>query len=124
MNRRGFCQYRRRLLGTAPQHLAAMRRAVEGLAPRKLPEIPVASRFAGLGGLKHGEDSLFVNVGERTNVTVPLSSSTLNQRRNTARHWMWPRQVENGAPLLDIDMDEGMLDARSGDGAFSQSDCR
>lgn len=46
-----------------------MSRAVEGLAPRKLPEIPVACRLSGLEPLNIGEDSLFVNVGERTNVT-------------------------------------------------------
>ncbi len=55
--------------GTTPQHIAAMSRAVEGLAPRKLPEIPVACRLSGLEPLNIGEDSLFVNVGERTNVT-------------------------------------------------------
>ncbi|MDO1920860.1 homocysteine S-methyltransferase family protein, partial [Escherichia coli] len=54
--------------GTTPQQNAAMSRAVEGLAPRNLPEIPVACRLSGLEPLNIGEDSLFVNVVERTNV--------------------------------------------------------
>ncbi|MFH4171059.1 homocysteine S-methyltransferase family protein, partial [Acinetobacter baumannii] len=55
--------------GTTPEHIAAMSRAVAGLPPRQLPELPVACRLAGLEPLNIGDDSLFVNVGERTNVT-------------------------------------------------------
>ena len=55
--------------GTTPAHIAAMSKAVEGVAPRKLPDIPVACRLSGLEPLNIGADSLFVNVGERTNVT-------------------------------------------------------
>ncbi|WP_312721482.1 homocysteine S-methyltransferase family protein, partial [Escherichia sp. AM3] len=53
--------------GTTPEHIAAMSRAVAGLPPRKLPELPVACRLSGLEPLTIGDDSLFVNVGERTN---------------------------------------------------------
>ena len=66
--------------GTTPQHIAAMSRAVEGLAPRKLPEIPVACRLSGLEPLNIGEDSLFVNVGERTNVTGSAKFKRLRLR--------------------------------------------
>ena len=55
--------------GTTPEHIAAMSRAVEGLPPRQLPVLPVACRLSGLEPLNIGDDSLFVNVGERTNVT-------------------------------------------------------
>ncbi|MBN0617162.1 homocysteine S-methyltransferase family protein, partial [Pseudomonas aeruginosa] len=55
--------------GTTPEHIAAMSRAVAGLQPRQLPEIAVACRLAGLEPLNIGDDSLFVSVGERTNVT-------------------------------------------------------
>ncbi|HDP0365866.1 TPA: homocysteine S-methyltransferase family protein [Salmonella enterica subsp. enterica serovar Concord] len=55
--------------GTTPEHIAAMSRAVAGLPPRQLPDIPVACRLSGLEPLNIGDDSLFVNVGERTNVT-------------------------------------------------------
>ncbi|MGJ8868753.1 homocysteine S-methyltransferase family protein, partial [Salmonella enterica] len=55
--------------GTTPEHIAAMSRAVAGLPPRQLPDIPVACRLSGLEPLNIGDDSLFVNVVERTNVT-------------------------------------------------------
>ncbi|WP_163483871.1 homocysteine S-methyltransferase family protein, partial [Klebsiella pneumoniae] len=55
--------------GTTPEHIAAMSNAVAGLPPRQLPTLPVACRLAGLEPLTIGDDSLFVNVGERTNVT-------------------------------------------------------
>ena len=55
--------------GTTPEHIAAMAKAVEGVPPRALPDLPVACRLAGLEPLTISADSLFVNVGERTNVT-------------------------------------------------------
>src|SRR5471032_2302005 len=55
--------------GTTPQHIAAMAQAIDGIAPRALPERPIACRLAGLEPLNIDRDTLFVNVGERTNVT-------------------------------------------------------
>ena len=100
--------------GTTPEHIAAMTRAVTGLAPRVLPEIPVACRLAGLEPLNIGDDSLFVNVGERTNVTGSAKFKRLikeekyNEALDVAR-----QQVESGAQIIDINMDEGMLDAEA-----------
>ena len=100
--------------GTTPEHIAAMSRAVEGLPPRRLPEIPVACRLSGLEPLNIGDDSLFVNVGERTNVTGSAKFKRLikeekyNEALDVAR-----QQVESGAQIIDINMDEGMLDAEA-----------
>ncbi len=110
--------------GTTPQHIAAMSRAVEGLAPRKLPEIPVACRLSGLEPLNIGEDSLFVNVGERANVTGSAKFKRLIKKRNTARHWMWPASRWKTVRRLSISTWMKGCRRRSGDGAFSQSDCR
>ena len=100
--------------GTTPEHIAAMSRAVAGLPPRQLPEIPVACRLSGLEPLNIGDDSLFVNVGERTNVTGSAKFKRLikeekyNEALDVAR-----QQVESGAQIIDINMDEGMLDAEA-----------
>ncbi|HDQ5712768.1 TPA: methionine synthase [Shigella flexneri] len=100
--------------GTTPQHIAAMSRAVEGLAPRKLPEIPVACRLSGLEPLNIGDDSLFVNVGERTNVTGSAKFKRLIKEEKYSEALDVARQqVENGAQIIDINMDEGMLDAEA-----------
>ncbi|EFY6417819.1 dihydropteroate synthase [Shigella sonnei] len=88
--------------GTTPQHIAAMSRAVEGLAPRKLPEIPVACRLSGLEPLNIGEDSLFVNVGERTNVTGSAKFKRLIKEEKYSEALDVARQqVENGAQIID-----------------------
>jgi 5-methyltetrahydrofolate--homocysteine methyltransferase len=84
------------------------------VCPAQLPEIPVACRLAGLEPLNIGDDSLFVNVGERTNVTGSAKFKRLikeekyNEALDVAR-----QQVESGAQIIDINMDEGMLDAEA-----------
>ncbi|MDF7679353.1 methionine synthase [Enterobacteriaceae bacterium ESL0689] len=100
--------------GTTPEHIAAISQAVEGLAPRKLPEIPAACRLAGLEPLNIGADSLFVNVGERTNVTGSAKFRRLiKEEKYDEALDVACQQVENGAQIIDINMDEGMLDAES-----------
>lgn len=100
--------------GTTPAHIAAISRAVEGLAPRPLPEIPVACRLSGLEPLTIEQNSLFVNVGERTNVTGSAKFKRLIKEENYAEALDVARQqVENGAQIIDINMDEGMLDAEA-----------
>ncbi len=100
--------------GTTPEHIAAMRQAVDGIAPRQLPRLPVACRLSGLEPLNITDDSLFVNVGERTNVTGSarfkrlIKEEQYNEALDVAR-----QQVENGAQIIDINMDEGMLDAEA-----------
>ncbi|MDQ6192055.1 hypothetical protein M3O75_27210 [Klebsiella pneumoniae] len=64
-----------------------MSRAVAGLPPRQLPEIAVACRLAGLEPLNIGDDSLFVNVGERTNVTGSAKFKRLIKEESTAKRW-------------------------------------
>lgn len=100
--------------GTTPEHIRQMSKAVEGITPRKLPDIPVACRLSGLEPLTITKDSLFVNVGERTNVTGSarfkrlIKEELYDEALSVARE-----QVENGAQIIDINMDEGMLDAES-----------
>ncbi|GGC20936.1 methionine synthase [Dickeya fangzhongdai] len=100
--------------GTTPEHIAAMVKAVDGVAPRALPTLPVACRLSGLEPLNIGDDTLFVNVGERTNVTGSAKFKRLikeekyNEALDVAR-----QQVESGAQIIDINMDEGMLNAEA-----------
>ncbi len=100
--------------GTTPQHIAAMVAAVEGVAPRHLPTIPVACRLSGLEPLNITAESLFVNVGERTNVTGSAKFKRLikEEKYNEALE-VALQQVQSGAQIIDINMDEGMLDAEA-----------
>ena len=94
--------------GTTPEHIAAMSRAVAGLPPRKLPELPVACRLSGPEPLSIGDDSLFVNVGERTNVTGSAKFKRLIKEEKYSEALDVARQqVESGAQIIDINMDEG-----------------
>uniref|UniRef100_UPI0024E1BA71 methionine synthase n=1 Tax=Alloalcanivorax xenomutans TaxID=1094342 RepID=UPI0024E1BA71 len=98
--------------GTTPEHIAAMAAAVRDCAPRALPAIPVQCRLSGLEPCSIAPDSLFVNVGERTNVTGSkrflrlIKEGDYDTALDVARD-----QVENGAQIIDINMDEGMLDS-------------
>jgi 5-methyltetrahydrofolate--homocysteine methyltransferase len=98
--------------GTTPDHIAAIVEAVRGKAPRVAPEVPPATRLAGLEPLVITDDSLFVNVGERTNVTGSrrFARLVLNGQYEEALE-VARQQVENGAQMIDVNMDEGMLDA-------------
>ena len=98
--------------GTTPAHIRAIREAVEKHAPRKTPRIKPALRLAGLEPLNITEDSLFVNVGERTNVTGSARFRKLIQNGEYEPALEVARQqVESGAQLIDINMDEGLLDS-------------
>ncbi len=100
--------------GTTPEHIRLMAQAVEGVSPRFLPEIDVACRLSGLEPLIIEKDTLFVNVGERTNVTGSarfkrlIKEELYDEALDVARE-----QVENGAQIIDVNMDEGMLDAEA-----------
>jgi 5-methyltetrahydrofolate--homocysteine methyltransferase len=100
--------------GTTPAHIAAMHDAVAGVAPRTPPVIEPALRLAGLEPLNVTKDSLFVNIGERTNVTGSraFARMILEGRYDDALS-VARQQVENGAQIIDINMDEGMLDAEA-----------
>ena len=97
--------------GTTPAHIAKIAKVVEGKPPREVPEIPVATRLSGLEPLNITEDSLFVNIGERTNITGSARFRNLIKAEDydTALS-VALQQVEVGAQVIDINMDEGMID--------------
>ncbi|MFA5520580.1 MAG: methionine synthase [Castellaniella sp.] len=98
--------------GTTPEHVRQIAQRVAGLPARTVPRIPVLTRLSGLEPLNIGPDSLFVNVGERTNVTGSKRFLRLIREENYEEALSVARQqVENGAQIIDINMDEGMLDA-------------
>jgi len=98
--------------GTTPEHIRRLEEAVRGLPPRPLPSVERKCRLAGLEPLNIGRESLFVNVGERTNVTGSarfrklIEADDFGAALDVAR-----QQVENGAQIVDVNMDEGMLDS-------------
>ncbi|MEI8236603.1 MAG: methionine synthase, partial [Methylococcaceae bacterium] len=99
--------------GTSPDTIKAIVTAVEKTAPRKLPDIEKHCGLSGLEPLNITADSLFVNVGERTNVTGSavfkrlIISGDFDAALDVAK-----QQVENGAQIIDINMDEGMLESK------------
>jgi len=112
--RSGFLNIVGGCCGTTPAHIAAIVKVVEGVPPRELPDIPVACRLAGLEPLTIDAQTLFVNVGERTNVTGSARFKRLIKEDNYNEALAVARQqVESGAQIIDINMDEGMLDAEA-----------
>ncbi|MBI4292948.1 MAG: methionine synthase [Betaproteobacteria bacterium] len=100
--------------GTTPAHLRAIAQAVAGHSPRRVPHIEPKLRLAGLEPLNIGRDSLFVNIGERTNVTGSRAFARLILAGDYAEALSIARQqVENGAQMIDINMDEAMLDSHA-----------
>ncbi|EMD0831999.1 methionine synthase [Morganella morganii] len=100
--------------GTTPDHIRAIAQAVADIPPRVIPDRPVACRLAGLEPLTIDENSLFVNVGERTNITGSARFKRLIKEGNYQEALDIARnQVENGAQIIDINMDEGMLDSQA-----------
>ena len=110
--KRGFLNVVGGCCGTSPDHIEAIARAVDDVTPRQIPDIAPACHLSGLEPFNFSGDSLFVNVGERCNVTGSARFKRLilegeyDEALAVAR-----QQVENGAPVIDINMDEGMLDA-------------
>ena len=100
--------------GTRPTHIKAIHDAVEHYRPRTVPQLEPRCRLAGLEPLNIGPDSLFVNVGERTNVTGSAAFCRLiREERYEEAVEVARQQVENGAQIIDINMDEGMLDSKA-----------
>ena len=98
--------------GTTPEHVRQIAQKVRNLPMRQVPTVPVKTRLSGLEPLNIDADTLFVNVGERTNVTGSkkflrlIREEKYDEALDVAR-----QQVENGAQIIDINMDEGMLDS-------------
>lgn len=109
--RSGFLNIVGGCCGTTPEHIRQMAQAVEQHATRQPKDIPVACRLSGLEPYNIEADSLFTNVGERTNVTGSARFLRLIKEEDfdTALE-VAKQQVENGAQVIDINMDEGMLD--------------
>ena len=98
--------------GTTPEFIRAIAAQVEGVAPRSVPDLPKDMRLSGLEPFNVGESSLFVNVGERTNVTGSKAFSRLILAGDYAGALAVARQqVESGAQVIDVNMDEAMLDS-------------
>jgi 5-methyltetrahydrofolate--homocysteine methyltransferase len=108
----GFINIAGGCCGTTPDHIRAIAEQVKDVRPRVLPTLDTYTRLAGLEPLAIKESTLFINVGERTNVTGSKAFAKLiieeqfEEAVSVARH-----QVENGAQVIDINMDEGMLDS-------------
>ena len=98
--------------GTTPEHIRAIAEAVSGMPPRRCPELPRVCRLSGLEALDITPDKGFINVGERTNVTgSPKFARLIKDGDLEAAVEVARQQVENGAQIIDVNMDEGMLDS-------------
>ena len=112
--RRGLVNVVGGCCGTTPDHIRALAEAVAGVAPRVPPERAPITRLAGLEPLNVAPDSLFVNVGERTNVTgSPRFARLVRDGDFEAALAVARSQVENGAQAIDVNMDEGLLDSEA-----------
>ena len=97
--------------GTTPDHIKAIADAAAKHQPRQVPHVTPAMRLSGLEPFTHGEGDLFVNVGERTNITGSARFRKLIKEGDyTTALDVARSQVENGAQIIDINMDEGMID--------------
>ncbi len=100
--------------GTTPDHIKAFGEAIEGVAPRAVPEKPRYMRLSGLEPFTLTPDTNFVNVGERTNITGSakfrklIAANDYEAALEVARS-----QVENGAQIIDVNMDEGLIDSEA-----------
>jgi len=108
----GFVNIAGGCCGTTPPHINAIYEAIKDLPPRQVPTLAPITKLAGLEPFIIDENSLFVNVGERTNVTgsKAFARMIINEQYEEALS-VARQQVENGAQVIDINMDEGMLDA-------------
>nr|WP_239693301.1 methionine synthase [Rufibacter roseus] len=100
--------------GTTPPHIKAIAEVAKEYPPRPLPQLPAVPTYSGLEPLTVYEGSNFVNIGERTNVTgsKKFARLILNEQYEEALA-IARGQVENGAQIIDVNMDEGMLDSEA-----------
>ncbi len=110
----GFLNIAGGCCGTTPAHIKAIAEALKDVPPRRIPDIEPRLRLSGLEPFNIGDDTLFVNVGERTNVTGSKMFARLILNGDYAEAVSVARQqVENGAQIIDINMDEAMLDSQA-----------
>ncbi|MFK8009469.1 MAG: methionine synthase [Saprospiraceae bacterium] len=99
--------------GTTPDHINAMAEGVKGIAPREIPTLPGYTQLSGLEPLTIRPETNFVNVGERTNVTGSRKFARLIKSGDYAEALsVAQQQVEGGAQIIDVNMDEGLLDSK------------
>ncbi|MCL4142616.1 UNVERIFIED_CONTAM: hypothetical protein GTU68_017878, partial [Idotea baltica] len=99
--------------GTTPEHIRIMAESVKDLSPREIPEVATESNYAGLEPLIVRENLNFINIGERTNVTGSKAFARLIKKgQYNEALTVALQQVENGAQIIDVNMDEGLLDSR------------
>ncbi len=100
--------------GTTPEHIAAFAEVLKTSTPREIPEVEPFTRLSGLEAMSIRPESNFVNIGERTNVTGSAKFARLIKEENFEEALSVARQqVENGAQVIDVNMDEGMLDSEA-----------
>jgi len=98
--------------GTTPDHIRLLKESIDGISPRQLPDIEPRMRLSGLEALTVSPESNFINVGERTNVAgSPRFAKMIREGRFEDALSVARQQVENGAQIIDVNMDEGMLDS-------------
>lgn len=98
--------------GTTPAHITLLSETSAGIPPRVIPTVPKRTRLSGLEPLEIRPDSNFVNIGERTNVTGSKAFARLIRAGDfTAALVVARQQVEGGAQIIDVNMDEGLLDS-------------
>jgi 5-methyltetrahydrofolate--homocysteine methyltransferase len=100
--------------GTTPDHIQAFVEELSGIAPRKIPKIQPLTRLSGLEPLVLRENLNFVNIGERTNVTGSIKFAKLIKNKEYDKALTVAQdQVEGGAQIIDVNMDDGLLDAQA-----------
>lgn len=99
--------------GTTPDHIKAIAEAVEGLEPRKIPKKKKESIYCGLEIIRSNKENNFINIGERTNVSGSAKFARLIREKNYEEALSIAKeQVENGAQIIDINFDDGLLDSK------------
>jgi 5-methyltetrahydrofolate--homocysteine methyltransferase len=111
---RGFVNMVGGCCGTTPAHISAIAKAVAVHPRRQIPDVPVRLRLSGLEPMNLTAEIPFVNIGERTNVTGSAKFRKLIEANDYAQALDVARQqVDNGAQIIDVNMDEGMLDSEA-----------
>ncbi|EDM37060.1 methionine synthase [Pedobacter sp. BAL39] len=100
--------------GTTPEHIGCIAEKARGITPRKIAELKPFMRLSGLEPVTITPESIFVNIGERTNITgSPKFSKLILSGDYEAALTVARQQVEGGAQVIDVNMDEGMIDSEA-----------